>query len=436
MPALSKLVKMSEMYQVSMDYLLKGEDTDSGVDIENENGVEELVATATGAAMEDVNSLEQESSREPEACQNGKIRRSGTWKVVVSAIAVAAIVIIAVAALILRHRQEPATTYMGTVVLDGFEISIPDKYAAAVYSDVGLSYFDSRTFEMGISVVDGSYDETLESLDDMSLQISDWFTLLEPFEEIQVEGGSYIYCVYEDEGETILLAYKAADSEHSFEVMVRCLEIDQLHFQTEAELETEYEAFITIADSLLGNARSTEEENTPAGTVFVSDHMYSDLQVEYPETFEAEDALYDDQENRLVGFQVPEGYYRYAQEYQPGRYSMKVYENLDENVVATLIVDDNPREKSDACTLLQEGAGRWTGGNQEVKSVEVSGHTFYYYTYTEPYTSMDEELEKYYFEAAVDLGDGRIYRVSGYSSDNEKAANPENYWSFFQITEP
>jgi hypothetical protein len=49
---------------------------------------------------------------------------------------------------------------------------------------------------------------------------------------------------------------------------------------------------------------------------------------------------------------------------------------------------------------------------------------------------MDEELEKYYFEAAVDLSDGRIYRVSGYSEDNEKALKIENYMSFLKIKEP
>jgi hypothetical protein len=49
---------------------------------------------------------------------------------------------------------------------------------------------------------------------------------------------------------------------------------------------------------------------------------------------------------------------------------------------------------------------------------------------------MDEELEKYYFEAAVDLNNGRIYRVSGYSENNEKALEVENYMNFLKITEP
>jgi hypothetical protein len=112
---------------------------------------------------------------------------------------------------------------------------------------------------------------------------------------------------------------------------------------------------------------------------------------------------------------------------------MKVYENLDENVVVTLIADDWQEKETDAQKLMLDGAAKWTGGRSEVKSLDVDGRTIYYYTYTVPYVSMDKELEKYYLEAAVDLDDGRIYRVSGYSEDNKKALEIENYMKFLEI---
>jgi transcriptional regulator with XRE-family HTH domain len=414
MPDVSKLTKMSELYQVSVDYLLKGEES---VEVTVDAGKNNF----SGEAGEDV--------------------VAGENKTDIAAILIVVILACILAlALVLNRKanssKETEISYMGTVVLDGFEINIPDKYAAAVYEDVGLSYFDSDTFEMGISVVDGSYYETLEDLENMSGQISDWFTLLEPFSEITVNGHSYIYCVYVDEGETILLAYKAADDEHSFEIMVRCLLIDQLRFQTEDELKVEYEGFMSTADTLLGDAKATDKEDTPTGTTFVSAHMYSDLKVEYPEGFEAEDALCDDAGNEWVKFQVEDDYYRYAEEYRKDCYSMKVYENLDENVVVTLIAEEQSEIKTYAQKLMLDGTSKWTGGRAEVKSIDVEGRTIYYYTYTVPYVSMDEELEKYYLEAAVDLDDGRIYRVSGYSEDNEKALNIENYMKFLEITEP
>jgi hypothetical protein len=164
--------------------------------------------------------------------------------------------------------------------------------------------------------------------------------------------------------------------------------------------------------------------------------MYSDLKVEYPESFEAEDTLCDDMGNEWVAFQVEDGYYKYAEEYRKDCYSMKVYENLDENVVVTLMVDDWTENETDAQKLMLDGASKWTGGKSEIKNLEVDGRTIYYYTYNVPYVSMDEELEKYYFEAAVDLNNGRIYRVSGYSENNEKALEVENYMNFLKITEP
>jgi transcriptional regulator with XRE-family HTH domain len=465
MPDVSKLTKMSELYQVSVDYLLKGEEaaevtagagknnvsgepgadaaagenkTDTVTD-ENETGTgidesgEYTKSDESGTNM--VDDLTDNSRHEK---KNKDKSASGRKHVTIAAILIA-VILAGVLALVLvlnkkaNSLKETETSYMGTVVLDGFEINIPDKYAAAVYEDVGLSYFDSDTFEMGISVVDGSYDETLSDLENMSGQISDWFTLLEPFSEITVNGHAYIYCVYADEGETILLAYNAADDEHSFEIMVRCLSVDRLRFQTENELKAEYESFMTTVDTLLGNAKLTDEENTPAGTTFVSAHMYSDLKVEYPESFEAEDTLGDDAGNEWVKFRVEDGYYRYAEEYRKACYSMKVYENLDENVVVTLIADDWQEKETDAQKLMLDGAAKWTGGRSEVKSLDVDGRTIYYYTYTVPYVSMDKELEKYYLEAAVDLDDGRIYRVSGYSEDNKKALEIENYMKFLEI---
>jgi hypothetical protein len=111
---------------------------------------------------------------------------------------------------------------------------------------------------------------------------------------------------------------------------------------------------------LFGNVKETDEKNTPAGTTFISAHMYSDLKVEYPESFEAEDFLGDDEGNEWVKFQVEENYYRYAEEYRKACYSMKVYENLDENVVVTLIADDKPENETDAQKLMLGGMCPWT----------------------------------------------------------------------------
>lgn len=338
---------------------------------------------------------------------------------------------------VFQKRYEDADSsesdYMGTVVLDGFEIKIPNKNMAAIVEGVGLSYCDEGSFEMGISVVDGSYDETLNELDSLDRDIGEWFKLKKPFEEIAIDGRSYFYCVYEDEGETILLAYKKADEERSFEIMVRCLVIDLMKYQTEKELIREYESFILIADSLLKDVEPTNAENTPVGKTFVADDMYSKLQVELPEEFSPKGALYDESGNKLVGYQVEENFYMIAQEINPHYYSMKVYSNEDRDIKTVISVSDFEKSDLDAEKMMLEGSEDWTDSLAEVQSTDINGKTVYYYTYTDTYMYMGEELEKYYFEAAVDLDSGAIYRISASSMENSEVAQINTYTRFLLL---
>ncbi len=325
------------------------------------------------------------------------------------------------------------TDYMGTVVLDGFAIPIPNKYIATVDDEVGLSYCDKGTFEMSISVAEGSYELTMQEMDSLSADIDEWFELKKPFDELAVDKASYIYCVYEDEGETVMLAYKKADAEHVFEIMVRCLAVDWMRYQTEAELTREYESYILIADSLLNQAKPTDEENTPSGVTYVADEMYADLEMVVTEKFVPEDILYDEAEGRLVTYQVEDNFYLIAQEIKSDNYSMKTYCDTDRDIKVTVVADGNQRSDMNARKLMTEGRDIWTDLEMEVESMEINGNTFYYYAYTEEYLLMDEPCEKYYFEAATDMKDGMIYRLSASSETSKDALNIDTYLKFLTI---
>lgn len=325
--------------------------------------------------------------------------------------------------------------YMGTVVIDGFEIPIPNKNMAFVNDEMSLCYSDKGTFEMGISVVDGNYALTLNEMETMNTDLESWFVLRKPFDEIAVGGNSYIYCVYEDEGENILLAYKEADNDHSFEIMVRLLGINQMRFQSEEELIREYESYILIADTLLDGARPVNAENSPSGTAFVADDMYSDLQVVFPEEFLAEDALYNNEGNKLVSYQVEDNFYMVAQEIRSNYYSMKAYIDAERDITVTIIADDQKRTE-DARTLMVNGSAIWTDSEAEIDSIEIDGRTIYYYIYIEEYTAMDKECEEYHFEAAVDLGNGKIFRLSAFSELSPEALDIDTYMKFMMIEEP
>lgn len=332
-------------------------------------------------------------------------------------------------------RATDNTDYMGTAVINGFAIPIPNKYMALVNEEIGLSYSDGETFEMAISVMDGSYVLTVQELASLNSDIAGWFHLIKPFSELAIDKGSYVYCVYEDEGDTVLLAYKEADEEHVFEIMVRCLAIDQIKYQTEEELIKKYESYILIADSLLCGAKPTDEEDTPTGKTFVSNDMYSNLQVVVTETFVPNDTLYDEAERKLASYQIEDNFYMTAQEIDPGGYSMKSYSDWDRDIMVTVVGEHQCRNMN-ARMIMSEGAAIWTDGDATVKSTEVDGKPIYYYSYTQKYQAMDEICEKYYFEAATDMKNGTIYRLSANSETSAEALDISTYIKFLTIEEP
>lgn len=331
--------------------------------------------------------------------------------------------------------DEEDDNYVAYVVIDGFEIPIPDKYMAAVYEGVGLSYCDKSSFEMGISVVDGSYGETVQDLDSMNEQISEWGVLKKEFTEISVGGRDYAYCVCVNEGETILLAFKEADSTHSFQIMVRCLKIDNMKFQSAQELQQEYDFLILTADTLLANAKPTNKENTPSGATFVAADMYGGMHVELPNKFIAHDILYDSAENQLVGYGVEDNFYMIGREVYPHYYSMKVYENEEKDILAVVLVDESQPSGMCAQDMMREGATLWIDESElpEVKSIQKGEHTFYYYTYNEAYDVRGEARVKYHFEAAADLEDGKIYRITAQSDVSADACDINTYAKFMDI---
>lgn len=332
------------------------------------------------------------------------------------------------------HIDTENIDYMGTAVIGGFAIPIPNKYMAAVNEEMGLLYSDGKTFEMLISVTEGNYQETVQELDSLNSNIAEGFHLINPFDELAIDNNSYIYCVYESEGETMLLAYKEADAEHAFQIMVHCRAIDRIKFQTEEELLKKYESYILIADSLLCGAKPTNKEDTPSGKTFLSNDVYSNVQVVVTETFMPNDTLYDEAEKELVSYRIEDKFYMLGQEIEPGDYSMKSYKDWDRDIIVTVVGEHRCRDM-DARMLMTEGAAIWADGNVKVKSTEIGGKLIYYYSYTETYQSMDKIFEKYCFEAAIDMENGTIFRLSAYSETSAEALDFDTYIKFLTIEE-
>lgn len=361
-----------------------------------------------------------------------------TVMIVIAAFMVGVIVACS-AILILSKREisggsyEDETDYMGTVVIDGYEIRIPNQYKAVVDDDLGLVYSDNGTFEMSISVLDASYDSTVRELDSLDDSLRAWTKLMEPFRELAVGKNSYIYGVYEDEGDIMLLAYMKANEEQVFDIMVRCFAIDDMKFQTEDALIRQYESYILIANTLLDGAVPTDTENTSSGTVYVADDMYHDVQMVLTDTWVPEDSLYDANDQKLVTYGIADNFYMIAKEIKSGIYSRKVYSDERRGIVVTVIAEKQRSSSADAKSVMAEGKKIWTEQDGEPDQIGINGKTCYYYAYTETYQVRDAMQEKYYFEAAIDMNDGMIYRISGVSETDADALDIATYNQFLTI---
>jgi len=175
------------------------------------------------------------------------------------------------AILILSKREisggsyEDETDYMGTVVIDGYEIRIPNQYKAAVDDDdLGLVYSDNGTFEMSISVLDASYDSTVRELDSLDESLCAWAKLMEPFRELAVGQNAYIYGVYEDEGDIMLLAYRKANEEQVFKMTIA--EIVDVRDPNATTEETTTEEVTTEAPTTAATTETTTEAPTTAAS--------------------------------------------------------------------------------------------------------------------------------------------------------------------------
>ncbi len=161
--------------------------------------------------------------------------------------------------------------YMTTVVVDGYEFSIPNQYKATILDDMGLMYWDEEYFDMLISVSCQEY----EALNEEEL-LQEGMTIVVPFKELAIDGRLYSYMLYRDNEDWILLCYSNVQAGVCFEAMVFCYAMDENLNDTEA-LERSCEEMILIADKIISTARKTDREDTAAGEVFFGQDVYQEL---------------------------------------------------------------------------------------------------------------------------------------------------------------
>ena len=131
-------------------------------------------------------------------------------------------------------------------------------------------------------------------------------------------------------------------------------------------------------------------------------------------------------EDTTVSYELPEGYILTDDDLSGKKY----YSDNDKVNVMISVVPYTWMTAAD----MAEREHR-AGISKVIRSgqYEVSGVTFYYYTYSILYIRGEKRSITYHFNGYADLKNGDIYSVYGFADDNPAAMEPDTYADFMKI---
>ena len=323
-----------------------------------------------------------------------------------------------------KQNTEDSSEYMAIVVMEGFELDIPNKYMATLNTEGVLMYWVEDDFYINITVSEGSYkEEVVGGIGELQSMMAAELEVKKPYREFAIEGNSYVYMLYEDEGLPIIHGFKEADDNHVFEIVILCYGMEMFKPMSSELIEKDCEELIIIADTILSTARTTDKDNTYTGEIFVGDGAYEDyynemelyLSIEYVDN----DTILYDGNDKNVKYGI-EGNFYLIGEIGKDNYSCKVYSNDEENIIVRAIVDETMKEATDLKLLMEESSSQWGDAESSVEEVLVGEHTYYYYTYLNSYLGEDGVIDEYIMIASTRLSDGAIYRIELKIYDEEQ----------------
>lgn len=238
LPDVDKLIQLSEIYQVSIDYLIKGEEVK-----EDEE---------TDKRKED----NETDKREEEDRMREEKRMSKETKIILGSMIILIIILIALVGILLPIKgdkkqgesgnSEPiamdedkkSTTEESTsdifdtevekegteaangikIVIDGFQFHVPADYSCFYAEGVGPVVYLDDVFQMKLGVRDNSYEESMKDPEVlMSKTIEAGGKILQDIKETELDGKKYAYFLMELSGDKCFVGFtQAADTDRRF----------------------------------------------------------------------------------------------------------------------------------------------------------------------------------------------------------------------------
>lgn len=326
--------------------------------------------------------------------------------------------------------------YMASIAIKGYEMKIPDKYSVTVDSDFGIMYWDYDNFDMMIDIAELSYDEDVyDKMDELNELMSEELDVIRPYSEFTIDGKSYIYMIYYNEGVPTIHGYSRADDNKAFELMVLCYEMELVKPQTDDEIRVMCEKLIGEADSIIRTAKKTDKTDTPSGEVIIGaeayENLHKEVEINMSDKFIDHDFVQGVTTKATANYKIKQDYYCTGSKTKEDICYLKYYSDYKGTLV-TVCLKEKDNATYNVKKEIEEGCKNWGDDTSIVEEYVVGTNKFYHYSYSDEYAEEDRLVKTYKYVSAADLGNGYIYYI-GVKGETEDVNNPEFCKEFMDV---
>lgn len=319
------------------------------------------------------------------------------------------------------------------IVFKGYAFSVEPVGLAIIHESGCINIRSCDEYLIQIDVEDGTAEELWNGRDERvkNMEASGYVIELSP-EKVKLQGREYIRYIISlanergadvDNTYFYVLVSDAGDDQRFFTV-IKFDEIDIASLNVKEKDEI-YQKAVDEVTSIVAGAVPTDETNDMAGSYWQETQP---VDTENSATDKGNNIDVDNitNEDTTVSYKLPEGYILTSDDLSGKKYYS---ENDKINVMISVV----PYTWMTAADMAERERG--AGISKVIKSgqYEVSGVTFYYYTYSILYIRGGKRSITYHFKGYADLKNGDIYSVYGFADGNPAAMEPDTYADFMKI---
>lgn len=319
------------------------------------------------------------------------------------------------------------------IVFKGYAFSVEPVGLAIIHESGCINIRSCDEYLIQIDVEDGTAEELWNGRDERvkNMEASGYVIELSP-EKVKLQGREYIRYIISlanergadvDNTYFYVLVSDAGDDQRFFTV-IKFDEIDIASLNVKEKDEI-YQKAVDEVTSIVAGAVPTDETNDMAGSYWQETQP---VDTENSATDKGNNIDVDNitNEDTTVSYKLPEGYILTSDDLSGKKYYSK---NDEINVMISVV----PYTWMTAADMAERERG--AGISKVIKSgqYEVSGVTFYYYTYSILYIRGGKRSITYHFKGYADLKNGDIYSVYGFADGNPAAMEPDTYADFMKI---